>query len=100
MIDRFYYYRGFEIALRTSPFTPTEQNVPQDEAPSRSRCYIRIRSLSSQNLLDAFELQRSEKEGFSDDFDAVLAGCYAAERRINLHLNLCPRESLSVELIG
>ena len=97
VIERLYYYRGFEIGLRPEPLSA---NGYQIRRPLSFCCYVRIRSLGSSAAFCEFKLQRSGDDVFNDDFDAVVGGCRAAEQRINLHLSLCPRESLSLNVVA
>ncbi|WP_345817815.1 hypothetical protein AAGS40_29860 (plasmid) [Paraburkholderia sp. PREW-6R] len=90
---RYYSFRGFEIALHISLVEERDIDAMVPAAP-RYRCHICIRPNGSQLRLDVMTFDYNGSEPFTDEFEAALYGCYAAERRINehCHRNTAQRE--------
>ncbi|QCP55134.1 hypothetical protein FAZ95_39085 [Trinickia violacea] len=87
---RFYRYRGFEIGLQAQRLTKSAHHLQPYDAVGY-RCMVRIRKLDSVLRLDSFSLDAGGKP-FDNEFEAILHGCAAAERRINVHLAMVARE--------
>ena len=90
MLERIYYYRGFEIGVEPQPVTDCARC--RSSGPEWYRCLVRIQKVDSAQVLDLFAIESSRNQPFVDESEAVLQGCYAAERRINLHRAMRARE--------
>ncbi|WP_345817787.1 hypothetical protein AAGS40_29685 (plasmid) [Paraburkholderia sp. PREW-6R] len=79
MNRRLYLYQGFEIGVvpLIIPSTPNSKKY--------YRCVVSIRNLADDSWLEIFPHGFPATFRFQTEFDAVLDGCIAAERRIHLH---------------
>jgi hypothetical protein len=98
MLERLYYYRGFEIGVLPQPI-PVSAQADQLADQTCYRCIVRICKPESVLCLDSFTLERSGNRPFEDEFEAVLNGCFAAERRINMHRAISAREPHLVDAV-
>lgn len=93
MIERHFFYRGFEIALQPQRVFQ-EQSLPDPGEPVvRFRCAVSIREVGPDPAFEEFMLERNGHEPFEDEFDAVVKSCYVAQRRVDLHFASSHRKS-------